>query len=103
MSAPKERDHALVVLAQIERERSEIERAFSDLNARGAAATAAEVEALDARRNAYNDRALDANARGARDRADVAEFNRQVERYNLMITYPDGLDGVAALKPKPAR
>jgi predicted SprT family Zn-dependent metalloprotease len=98
-----ERHSMDLIGAEIERERSEIERAFSDLSTRGAAATAAEVEALDARRNAYNDRALDANARAARDRADVAEFNRQVERYNLMITYPDGLDGVAALKPKSAR
>jgi hypothetical protein len=98
-----ERHSMDLIGGEIERERSEIERAFVDLNARAATATAEEVEALNARRNAYNDRALDANARVARDRDDVAAFNRQVERYNLMITYPDGLDATAVVKPKPAR
>jgi hypothetical protein len=27
-----------------------------------------------------------------RARADAAAFNAQVERYNLMMSYPDGLD-----------
>jgi hypothetical protein len=98
-----ERHSMDLIGAEIARERSEVERAFSDLTARGSAATAEEIAAVDARRNAYNDRAIDANARAARDRADVAEFNRQVERYNLMITYPDGLDAAAVVKPKATR
>ncbi|HET9369417.1 MAG TPA: SprT-like domain-containing protein [Vicinamibacterales bacterium] len=98
-----ERHSMDLIGAEIEQERVAIERAFADLDARGAAVTAAEVDAFNARRDAYNDRARTANARAERDRADVAEFNRQVERYNLMITYPDGLDAAAVVKPKTSR
>ncbi len=69
--------------AEIERERGELERALANLDPR-------DVDAVTAHREAYNQRAMDANARAARDRADVAEFNARAQRYNLMISYPDG-------------
>ena len=39
----------------------------------------------------YNDRAIRANERADRYRAARAELTRQVERYNLMLAYPDGI------------
>jgi len=92
----------------VERERAEIERALADLNARVTTAnaqgsgwpSASEVEAVTARRNGYNQNASDANARAVRDQADLDEFNRQVARYNLMLSYPDGLDEESLVKPK---
>ncbi len=74
--------------ADIERERQELERALAETTAR----TGPEWDALNARREAYNQRAIDANYRAARDRIEVAEFNARAERYNLMISYPDGVD-----------
>jgi SprT-like family len=93
---------------EIEHERVEIERALSEFNARVSAANAqgsgwpseSEVAAANARRDAYNWRATDANERVQRDRADLEHFNREVERYNLMLVYPDGLDARALVKPK---
>ncbi|MEZ5316651.1 MAG: SprT-like domain-containing protein [Vicinamibacterales bacterium] len=92
----------------IQREQQELERDVADLNARVAAAnsqgaappTAAEIEALNARRDAYNRRAEEANARLARDREAVAGFNRQVDRYNLMLSYPDGVDEDELVQPR---
>jgi hypothetical protein len=56
-----------------------------------------EREAIDTLRSgvtpentaAFNDRVL-------RDQRDLAHFNIEVARYNLMIVYPDGLDGAPA-------
>jgi len=70
---------------QIERERAEIERAMSDIS------NAEERAALEARRDAYNALAAEANDRVDKQRAAHDELNRQIARYNLMITYPDGL------------
>jgi hypothetical protein len=50
------------------------------------------VDAFNARREAYNRRVGAANLRAERGRADVADFNQQVERYRLMLAYPDGKD-----------
>jgi hypothetical protein len=95
---------------EIERERIEVDRAFADLNARVTAANAqgsgwpsqGEIDAIKSRRDLYNQRAADANARIERDRADLAQFNREVTRYNLMMSYPDGLDESSLVPPKPA-
>jgi hypothetical protein len=92
---------------EIERERHEVERLIADLNARASAAngqgsgpTESELAAAAARRLAYNDRAIDANTRSARDRADLEHFNAEVARYNLMLVYPDGVDARAMRKPR---
>jgi SprT-like family len=94
---------------EIERERHEIEQLIVGLNARASAAggqgggpVESELAAATSRRLAYNDRATDANARSARDRADLEHFNAEVARYNLMLVYPDGVDVRAMLKPRSA-
>ena len=92
--------------ASILSEQSEVERLITDLDARIAAANAAgrgwppqhEIDAANARRAAYNDRAARANDRADRHRASVDALNREIERYNLMVAYPDGLDERVALR-----
>jgi predicted SprT family Zn-dependent metalloprotease/DNA-directed RNA polymerase subunit RPC12/RpoP len=94
----------------IERERAEVERAVADIdarvkegNARGSGWPAqSEMEAVIARREAYNRRAAEANARTQQDRADLEHFNSEVARYNLMLVYPDGIDERARVAPKTA-
>ena len=88
------------LMAEIARERAEVERSVADLEARIAAAniagrgwpSPADLDAVNARRESYNDRAALANQRSDRYRDALAEYNRQVERYNLMLAYPDGRD-----------
>jgi len=85
---------------EIEAERLEIERAVESLNARASAANAAgrvgpspeEVAILNTQRDAYNNRAAAMNRRGLEFRIAQDEYNLQAARYNLMATYPDGLD-----------
>jgi hypothetical protein len=67
---------------EIARERVEVERLLAGSD------SVAEVEA---RRDAYNRRAADANDRADRYRQALAEFEKQTQRYNLMVVYPDGL------------
>ena len=56
-------------------------------------------DAAVARRDAYNLRAEAANTRTAAFNEALAEYNAQVKRYNLMISYPDGLDETARPAP----
>lgn len=75
-------------------------RLVEDLNARTAAANLrqsgwppeSEREAADAALAQLQDRSWAFNGRVRRHNDAIAEFNRQVEQYNLMISYPDGLD-----------
>jgi predicted SprT family Zn-dependent metalloprotease len=79
----------------IDQERLELEALLSHLTARANTASAPdaqEVSAYNARRDRYNWRVSQAQARVDQDRADRAHFNREVERYNLMLVYPDGMD-----------
>lgn len=81
---------------------ADLNREISAFNARGDRPEA-EAQALEARRQAFNELVLDTNFRLERDREQLARFNREVARYNLMMTYPDGLDQgsrVAAKKPR---
>lgn len=76
-------------------EAREIKRSLADMNTRrrdGAAVGEPEVAAWILRRNAYNHRVSELRNRAERARTDAAAFNDQVERYNLMLSYPDGLD-----------
>ncbi len=90
---------------ELETERLALEQAVGELNARASAANAAgrglptaeEVTSLNTRRDAYNERAAAMNRRGLEFRVAQDEYNRQVARYNLMATYPDGRD-----EPSPA-
>ena len=92
---------ALDALAiEIEEERAAVERAVNSLNARGSAAAASgsgapspeEIATVNAQRDLYNSRAAAMNRRGVDFRAAQDEYNAQAARYNLMATYPDGLD-----------
>lgn len=80
--------------ADLERDGSEIAQAVEDVQRGGRTARAASLVAtnVEARRQAYNQRALDANARSARLRADLEHFNREARRYHLMLVYPDGIE-----------
>lgn len=91
---------------EITDERDAIQRAQAAFDAAakdGHPPSAADVANLSARREAYNARAVDMNARLDRDRADLDHFNAEVERYNLMLVYPDGMDESARVLPKARR
>jgi DNA-directed RNA polymerase subunit RPC12/RpoP len=82
---------------EIARDREELDAAIDEMNARlqGAAAdrpSPTEIDALESRREAFNARISAIRDRASNARAALTEFNRQVERYNLMLVYPDGLD-----------
>ena len=76
------------------------EKVVEDLNARTAAANQRQSGwPAESERNAANatlallqDRSWAFNGRVRQHNDAIAEFNRQVEQYNLMISYPDGLD-----------
>lgn len=76
-------------------EAQEIEQALAELNARTRASAVADDPAVadwTRRRDAYNHRVEEYRARAERHASHLAAFNGQVERYNLMLSYPDGLD-----------
>lgn len=85
----------------IELERADLERAVADLQSQHATAVMertarpdqSAVDALNERREAYNRRVAAAMAHAERGRADLVTLNREIERYNLMLAYPDGLGG----------
>ncbi len=73
---------------ELEQERVDLQRtlgAAGPLDQAGA-------DALNARREAYNSNAIAANEEVDRHQNAVAFLNREIERYNLMLKYPDGLD-----------
>jgi hypothetical protein len=59
----------------------------------------ARADALNARREAYNSNAMRANDEAGRHQQALAWLNREIERYNLMVKYPDGLDEAAMFRP----
>ena len=91
---------------EIERERADLESGLSGLTSRmntPAAPNADEVAAYNVRRERYNWRVTQAQARVERGRADRTHFNQEVERYNLMLVYPDGMDaGAMKIKKQPS-
>lgn len=84
---------------QLEQERAEIDRATADLDT-GGHPSEAKLALINKLRDAYNEKATDANTRTAQDRADLDHFNQEVARYNLMLVYPDGFDQHQRLSPK---
>ena len=80
-------------------EARDLEQAFASLNTGSESATPASaleqatvMAAWTSRRDDHNQRVDALRARTERARADLASFNEQVARYNLMLSYPDGLD-----------
>src|SRR5262245_27496511 len=98
-----ERDHLDIVGEEITRERADLDKALTAFNERAKAPegsdvsrpSVSEADALRARTESFNERVQDVNTRLARNREDLAVFNKEVARYNLMIVYPDGLDDEA--------
>jgi hypothetical protein len=84
-AARLEREHAELqrLGTEIEQERAQLEHALAGGNGGGTD--------IDEQRDAYNQRATDANVRATRYREAAVEFEKQKERYNLMVVYPDGL------------
>lgn len=71
---------------------AEVERAMASV-AQGASPD--EVARVTMLRDAYNERATDANARVAQHQRDRERLASEAARYNLMIVYPDGMDAEA--------
>ena len=61
-----------------------------------------EIRAVQAKSDLLNQRASDFNAQAARNRDARDEFNRRALRYNLMMSYPDGLDEESVVKQQEA-
>ena len=86
-------------LAALKAETERVERMVADLNERIQAANAAgsgwptpaETEAAQAQRSALNDSISAYNGVVAANGRDQVQFNEAVQRYNLMVAYPDGL------------
>jgi hypothetical protein len=94
---------------QIDRERAELDATIADFNRRAQITdgsverpSADDVQAVEARRQRFNDLVTGTNARLERGRAALAHFNDEVDRYNLMLVYPDGMDEEARVPAKPA-
>ena len=81
-----ERDGLAASLEESTRRLSNELRDLQDLQQR------IEAEAPSLPRETLQDRIWDFNRRVRQHNEAVDAFNRDVERYNLMITYPDGLD-----------
>jgi hypothetical protein len=85
--------------AAIERETDRVERTFTELNERIRAANTDgagwpsrdETAAAEEQRNSLNARIAAYNSAAVTNKRDQDRFNEAVERYNLMLAYPDGL------------
>jgi hypothetical protein len=83
----------------IKSETDNVDRLFATLNERIAAANGSgsgwpareETEAAERQRAALNDRIVVYNSALSAGERDQAQFNEAVQRYNLMLAYPDGL------------
>lgn len=89
--------------ARLNAERSEVESAIAALNARTAAGyeqpsqapAETEMESVRARRARAIEESENFNAALERHNAAVANLNREIERYRLMLAYPYGIDDEA--------
>jgi hypothetical protein len=82
---------------ELDQERAQLEQAI----AAAGPLDQAQADALSARRDAYNSNAMRANEEVARHEQALASLRREIERYNLMVKYPDGLDEAAMFRPPP--
>ncbi len=76
--------------AELDADNARLQADVADLKARGAARS--EWESADLRRRDLDVRSAAYNARVQRHNDAVADLNRLSEQYNLMVSYPDGLD-----------
>ena len=94
--------------AQLQKEHAVVAASIESANARSVAASAggrgglteAELDAVKVQRDAYNEKAAVQNRRMSDFRIAQDAFNAEVTRYNLMVTYPDGLEEVGTIRPK---
>lgn len=92
----------------LEREGEDLDKAVNELNARISTAneqgfgwpSEAEIESIKSRRDLFKQRAIDFNSQVERHNADRTRFNREANRYNLIMSYPDGLDEESLVRPK---
>ena len=82
---------------ELDQERAELERALGAV----ASLDRASADALNARQASYNSNAMSANDEIGRHQNALAFLNREIERYNLMLKYPDGLDEAAMFTAAP--
>jgi len=89
--------------ADLDREARELNGRISTANQQGYGwPSDDEVESVKSRRDMFNQRADEFNARAEQYNADQARFNRRVNSYNLVMSYPDGLDEESAIRLRPA-
>jgi hypothetical protein len=94
----------------IERDREELDGKVNELNQRISSANRQgsgwpsdeEVESVKSQRDTFNRLVEDYRNRGEAYGADAMRFNGQVNRYNLMISYPDGLDEESVVQARRA-
>lgn len=87
----------------LDQDQAALNARMTEANAAGGGWPApAEVTDLETRRARLNERVANTNARIELDRDALAYFNREVARYNLMMSYPDGLDEESLIQSKPA-
>ena len=92
----------------IERDREELDRQVNELNQRISSAnrqgsgwpSEEEVASVKSQRDTFNRSVEDYRDRGEAYGADAMRFNGQVNRYNLMISYPDRLDEESAVQAR---
>lgn len=82
---------------ELEQERADLERAL----AAAGSLDQASADILNARRVSYNSNVISANEEIGRHQHALAFLNREIERYNLMLKYPDGLDDAAMFTRAP--
>jgi hypothetical protein len=88
------------VRSELDADTAQVQADVDDFNARSAAANqrgadwpaASERESVDVRRRRLEERVADYDFRLRRHNDGVADANRLIEQYNLMVAYPDGLD-----------
>jgi hypothetical protein len=92
-------------MEEVKKTATSLHQAFAELQAEQQQAlaarptSAAEAAAEDLRRRNLQDRGIDYNFSVQRHNNSIAELNRLIEQYNLMTSYPDGLDRERLKRP----
>ena len=84
-------DELKTTVASLRQARSELDAELQRAQA-AAPSSPAEAVAEDLRRRNLEDKTIDYNFSVQRHNNAVADLNRLIEQYNLMVSYPDGLD-----------
>ena len=94
----------------LDRDSETLRRELDDLNARTASANGRgsgwpsddEIKSFKSRQDLLRQRVADFNFAVERRNADRVHFNLEANRFNLMMSYPDGLDEESVVRPKSA-